>query len=117
MIMQEHRSRLPDDPEYWDRLAERIRADAAGPLASFAATDAWYGVLSRRASWLLAAAAILIAALLLTLPRTPDADPYLWIERSLTPDERAGTLISGPAAPAVEQLLPEFPPADPGEEG
>jgi len=116
--MAEHpNSPLPRDPEYWTRLAQRIHADAAAPLAGYAAADTWYGVLARQASWLVAAAAIVIVALLLTLPR-PDSDAaYRWIERSLAPDEFAGTLIAGPTAPSVDVVLAQFPPADGEPEG
>ena len=104
-------SPLPESPEYWEGLAERIRADAAGPLAAYALGDNWYGVLASRAPWLVAAAAMIIVALLLTLPPTPDSAAYRWIERSLAPDEPVGTLVAGPTAPAVSRLLPEFAPA------
>lgn len=110
--MVEHpNSPLPRDPEYWESLAQRIRADAAGPLAGYATTVAWYDVLARQAAWLVAAAAIVIVALLLTLPQ-PDPDAaYRWIERSLAPDEPAGTLIAGPTAPSVDVVMVQFPPA------
>ena len=104
-------SPLPENPEYWATLAERIRDDAAEPLSAYELAGSWQGVLARRASWLVAAAAVLIVALLLTLPSSPEPNAYRLLERSLTPDEAAGSLIAGPSAPTVGTLLPEFAPA------
>lgn len=108
--MQEHRSPLPQEPEYWNRLAERIGRDAAAPLADYATAERWYGALARQAPWLVAAAAAVIVALLLTLPAAPDSSAYRWIETSLVPEEAAGSLIAGPTVPTVPELLPAFSP-------
>lgn len=113
--MVEHESPLPGDPEYWQGLGDRIVADAAGPLAGYAASCRWYGVISQRAPWLVAAAAVVIVTLLLTLPSPPDSAAYRWIEQSVAPGESVGALISGASMPTVPQLLPAFPPADPEE--
>jgi hypothetical protein len=106
------KSQLPQDPDYWEHLARRICRDASGPLAAYAAAqDVWYGVLGRRAPWLVAGSAVAMLILWLALP-TPDSSvAVLWMERSLAPNEIAGTLIGGPEPPSVEALMVEFPPA------
>ena len=111
-------SQLPREPEYWQELARKIREDAAGPLAAYAAArdigsdrDVWYGVLARRAPWLVAASATAILILWLTLPTTDSSVAFRWIEHSLAPSEIAGTLIGGPAPPSVDALMVQFPPA------
>lgn len=104
-------SQLPRDPAYWEQLAQRIRQDAAGPLASYAAAlDAWHDVLARRAGWLVAACAA--AMLLLSLVRpAPDHSQLLGlVERSVAPNETAGRLLGGSQPPRVEELLVQFPP-------
>ena len=104
------RSQLPQEPEYWEQLAQRIRQDAVGPLAAHAAAhDAWYGVLARRAPWLVAVSAAAMLVLWLVLP--PDAAAaFRPIERLLEPSEVAGTLVGGPAPPSVDVLMVQFPP-------
>ena len=104
-------SQLPQEPEYWEELARKIREDAAGPLAAYAATQyVWYGVLARRAPWLVAASAAAMLILWLALP-TPDSSvAFRWIEHSLAPSETAGTLIGGPEPPSVDALMVQFPP-------
>lgn len=111
------RSRLPQDPEYWEGLARAIRADAAGPLAAYAAArETWYGVLARRAPWLVAASVAAMLVLFLALP-APGSPALGWMERALAPDEVAGALVGGPEPPGVEVLLAQFPPAaNPGIE-
>lgn len=107
-------SPLPREPEYWDGLARRIAADAAAPLARYAASGSWYDLLANRAPWLVAAAALAIAALLLTMPRGANEAAYLWIERSLAPDETAGSLLSSSSPPSIDVMLAQFLP--PGTE-
>jgi len=127
-------SRLPREPEYWEALAGKIRDDAAGPLAAYAASaiaaeaglqqEAWDAVLARRAPWLVAASAAAALVLWLALPARVPSQGVLsaressasspWIERSLSPIEVAGTLIGGAAPPSVDTLMVQFPPA-PGE--
>lgn len=112
-------SKLPRDPGYWKELARRIRADAAGPLAAYAAReklevaadpDVWYGVLARRASWLVAASAAAMLVLWLALPSRGPSVAFRWIERSLSPDDAAGSLVSGAEPPSVEVLMAQFAP-------
>ena len=104
-------SQLPPEPEYWEKLVQKIREDAAGPLAAYAAADVgWYSVLARHAPLLVAASAAAMVILWLALP-TRDSVAFRWIASSLTPSEVAGTLISGAAPPSVDALMVQFPPA------
>ena len=106
------RSPLPHEPEYWSRLAHEIQADAAGPLAAYAASyEPWYGVLARRAPALVAASLAIMLVLWLVLPRRTDSSVALdWMERSLEPTEVAGTLIGGAQPPSVDALMLQFAP-------
>ncbi len=107
------RSPLPQEPEYWEELAGKIRADAAGPLAGYAGVDSgWYGVLAQRAPWLVAASAAAMLLLWLALPERGPSVAFRWIEGSLAPSELAGTLVSGAAPPTVEILMVQFPPSE-----
>lgn len=110
-------SRLPRDPEYWARLARRIGEDAAAPLATYAAGDAWYGVLARSAPWLVAAAVAAMLVLWLALPAPGSATNFQWMERALGPDDVAGRLVGSAEPPDIEVLLVQFAPLadDPAE--
>lgn len=131
-------SKLPREAGYWDRLARTIGDDAEGPLAAYRASagvadDSWTGaagagsrdadhwddLLAERATWLVAAsaAAMLILWLAIPAPASDPTDELRWMEASLVPDERAGTLISGPAPPHVNDLMVQFPPVIEDEEG
>jgi hypothetical protein len=117
-------SRLRREPVYWEALAGKIREDAAGPLATYAASaiaaeaglqqEAWDAVLARRAPWLVAASAATALVLWLALPARVPAQGVLWLERSVTPAEIAGSLVGGPVAPSVDALMVQFPPTDEG---
>jgi hypothetical protein len=110
-------SQLPQEPEYWDEMARRIGEDAAGPLAAYAASkDSWTTLLGRQAPWLVAASAAAMLVLWLTLPARQSSVAFRWIERSLVPNEMAGTLVSGAAPPSVDTLMVQFPPAIDEEE-
>ncbi len=104
------RSQFPQDSEYWEQLARRIRDDASGPLAAYAAAhDGWFGLLARRSPWLVAASAAAMLILWLALP-TPDSSvAFRWMEHSLAPNEIAGTLMGGPEPPSVDALMVQFP--------
>ena len=110
------KSQLPQDPGYWEELAQRIRRDASGPLAAYAAAqDAWYDLLARRAGWLVAASAAAMLLLGLALPAADSSVAFRWIERSVAPKEVAGTLLGGPQHPSVEARVAQFlPPLDDG---
>lgn len=104
------RSPLPEDPEYWNRLAERIHADASSTLSAYAATnETWYGPLARRAPWLLAASAAAMLFLWLSLPGG-SSSMYRSLERSLAPTDVAGSLLGAPTPPSVDALMVQFAP-------
>jgi len=108
--MPDRASRLPDSPEYWEQLARKVRADAAGPLAAYAAAqEGWAGVLARETTWLAGIAAAAILALSIVLAKTDPALSTTWIEGALAPSESAGALIAGPEPPEIDSLLAQFP--------
>ena len=110
-------SQLPQDPEYWEALAQKVHDDAVGPLAAYAAAgDDWASVIARRAPWLVAASVAAMLVLWLALPSNQSSAAFRWIESSLIPSEIAGTLVSGSTAPGVDTLLVQFAPAT-DEEG
>ena len=111
------KSQLPQDPGYWEELAQRIRRDASAPLAAYAAAqqawaaqDSWYDVLARRSAWLVAPSAAAVLILWLALPAADSSVALRWIERSVAPTEMAGTLLGGPQPPSVEALVVQFSP-------
>ena len=111
------RSQFPQDPEYWEQLARRIRDDASSPLAAYAAAhDDWYGLLARRSPWLVAASAAAMLILWLALPTPGSSVAFRWMEHSLAPNEIAGTLLGGPEPPSVDALMVQFPPVLENEE-
>lgn len=108
--MSDLQSPLPPEPEFWDRLARRISEDAAEPLASYqAGAGAWYGVLARRAPWLVGSS---IAAMLLLWAALPADTPPDAVEEFVAPTEIAGALLGGPEPPTVDQLMVHFPPRE-----
>lgn len=111
------KARLPRDDAYWDALAAEIGRDAAAPLAAYASNDGgWSALLSRRAPWLVAASAAAMLVLWLALPPASPAGELGWIEGSLAPTERAGSLVVGSAPPSLDALMAQFPPPlDDGE--
>ena len=110
-------SKLPQEPEYWDRLTRKITDDAAGPLARYAASgDDWATVLGRHAPWLVAASVAAMLVLWLSLPARQPSPAFRWIEGSLIPSEVAATLVVGSAPPSVEALMIQFAPTGEEEE-
>jgi len=111
-------SQLPQDPEYWEALARKVRDDSAAPLAAYAAAEhGWYGELARRAPWLVAASAAAMLILWLVLPPREESMAIRYIAAALAPTEAAGTLISGTEPPSIDALMVQFPPApDAGEQ-
>ena len=117
MMSEGPSSPLPTEPEYWERLASRVRADAAAPLAAYAAEGPWYAVLARRAPWLVAASIAATVVLWLSMPSPQGIAIARWLESSLAPEEAAGTLIAGPEPPRVDVLMAQFsPPTGDGRE-
>ena len=45
------------------------------------------------------------------LPAPDSSLAFRWIEHSLAPDEIAGSMLSGPAPPSLDDLMVQFPPA------
>jgi len=112
MMTEVPKSQLPKDPEYWEALTQRILQDASGPLAAHATScDVWYDLLARRSASLVAASAAAMLLLWLALPAPESSVAFGWIERSVAPDEIAGTLLGGPVPPSVDALIVQFPPA------
>lgn len=103
-------SRLPDDPAYWDALAGRIQAAAAGDLSRLQdRAPPWWSDLARhsRGLALLAAAALVAALTLFPRPRPAQAAPSP-LERTIQPtDPGLIDLLGGPGPPSLEALFVE----------
>lgn len=106
--------RLPEDPAYWDGLANRITAGADPLLRELAAaavrSDSWWSVLAARAPALAAAAAVaIVAGTVAASSGTSPADqsPYDEIARAIGPtDEIAQAFFAEASPPRIESLLP-----------
>jgi hypothetical protein len=111
------RTKMPQEPEYWDDLTRKIHEDATGPLAAYraAAPSTWYASLSHQAPWLIAASAAAMLLLWLSLPAPDSSQVLRQMEASLTPSEVAGTLVGGSAPPRIDMLMAQFPPPPEGE--
>lgn len=103
-------SRLPRDPDYWDRLADRIAAAGRPVLAAYArGTEPWWFGLARRCPALATAAALALAAAwgLRDTGAGPGASPDEEIARAIGPSDRvARLLLAGTDPPRLEMLLP-----------
>jgi len=102
-------SRLPDDPEYWQSLTDRIVTDARADLRMYGVSRRkWWSEIAQFSTILAlgATAAVFASALLLPWDGSgevegPTADAY-----GLAPDDPlAVTLVSGEAPPALEFLM------------
>jgi hypothetical protein len=102
-------SRLPDDPEYWQTLTNRIVDDGLPVLKALREERReWWSDIARFSTFLaVGASAATIAALFLMptgIPATtpvPTADAY-----GLAPDDPlAVTLVLGEAPPSLEMLM------------
>ena len=102
-------SRLPDDPEYWRGLTDRIVEDATPQLAEFGDKEPeWWSELARFSTILAVGAAAAVFASFFLLPvwggaeaPTQNMDAY-----GLAPsDPLAVTLVSGEAPPTMETLM------------
>ena len=105
------KSRMPEDPSYWDALAKKITADAAPILAeNFERQGSWWGGLARACPALAAAASLAIVAGSIAIAATPaalDDSPYIEVARAIGPtDQVAQLLLSEAVPPTVESLLP-----------
>jgi len=104
-------SRLPDDPGYWDALADRIAADAAPVLAQYQAQHGtWWSVLAHRAPALAAAAVVAVATtsfLVVGASAPGDGSPSAEVARAIVPsDPVAQMFLAEETPPPVEALLP-----------
>lgn len=100
------RPRLPDNPDYWETLAERIETGAAPLFERSAPTRIWWG---RRAVTPALAASALVASLAawLWLPQNPRVgvtDGQV-VNAAVRPADPIAALLSGATPPTVESLL------------
>ena len=99
-------SRLPDDPEYWNRLEARITAELGPSVRALAAArPGWWAPVATRA-WGLGGLAIAagIAALLLLPSRASEATSPAGIFR--VPDDPAMVaFVSAPEPPPLASLM------------
>lgn len=106
--------RLPEDPAYWEGLANRIATGADPILRELAEATAppenWWSVLAARAPALAAAAAVAIVAGTVAVSggtAAADESPYDEIARAIGPtDEIAQAFFAEANPPTVESLLP-----------
>ncbi len=103
-------SRLPEEPAYWDALAERILQGVVSILdANRNKATAWWAPLARLSTPLLVAAALAIALAVVLLPAPAGArgaGAVSVMERAVTPiDPLVGRLLFGPAPPSIDDLL------------
>jgi len=101
-------SRLPADPDYWERLASGITADAAGVLEAYRrGAGSWFALLPRWSPALGVAAGIALAASFWWMPPPPrDVAPSSVVARALSPSDPLGErLVSDSVPPPVSQLL------------
>jgi hypothetical protein len=105
------KSRMPEEPRYWDALVERIATDAVPVLAeSYERRGSWWGGLARGCPALAAAASVGVVAgsiLIAQAPAALDDSPFVEVARAIGPsDQVAQLLLSESAPPSVESLLP-----------
>ena len=103
-------SRLPEDPSYWDDLADQIGANAATVLDQYQAQNGtWWGALARRAPVLAAAAILIITLTSFMLVRASAAtygSPHVQVSRAIGPtDPVARLFLSEETPPRVESLF------------
>jgi hypothetical protein len=101
-------SRLPDDPAYWDGLAERIAVRSAPEIEAFGARRApWWGRLADFSPVLAAAAvvALLVAWRVERPAPPPSAAGGTDIGQLLVPDEPlARAFLADPEPPPIAAL-------------
>jgi len=90
-------SRLPDDPEYWDKLGARIVNDAVPTLATYREDrNEWWSVLARFSTALAVGATAAVLAAVLLFPRD---------EPNGTPPESGMVFGLAPSGPLAEPML------------
>jgi len=91
-------SRLPDDREYWDDLADRIVADAEPILRQHREREAWWQPLAKWSAAIgVAAAAAALLVAVLGPPETSSPAPVSF-EQLLAPEDPVGQAVIGGAA-------------------
>ena len=110
----ELRSRLPEDPEYWDDLARRVVAHGYPMLGEYQRRqETWWFSIARFSPVLAASALILLAGYLVAGPSPVSESPLSPLEEAVLPqDPMARSLYTTAAAgsPSIEALLPMTPP-------
>lgn len=93
-------SKIRDQPEYWDALAERVTAHALRPTSTFGQ------IAESRAGWVAAGLAVAAAIVLLLLPANPSADVGVQWTAALAPTDGVGKAVTSPdRPPAIGALL------------
>jgi hypothetical protein len=107
-------SRLPDEPEYWARLTDRVMEDVAPSLAARRGVGgAWWRPMARHAGVLAAGAAAAVVAALTLLAAEPPSEGRegaVDIYSLAPPDPIVTPLVLATEAPALSTL---FAPRDP----
>ena len=95
-------SGIPDQPEYWDALSERVSAEVQRPASTFRL------IAESRVSWTVAGLAAAAAIALLLLP--PRAGANTEMAGLLTPSDRLSKVItSADGPPELGELLMSRP--------
>jgi hypothetical protein len=102
-------SRLPDDPEYWHKLTDRIAVDAGADLQRFGESRReWWSEIARYSTLLALGASAAVLASFLLMPTGGAAEiPERTVDAyGLAPDDPlAVTLVSGETPPALGSLM------------
>ena len=100
-------SRLPDDPDYWERLTDRVMEEVGPALASRSgARGPWWRPMARHARVLAAGAAAAVIGTVALLPERPSPDPGALDVFSLAPPDPVLTpLVLAGAPPTLAALL------------
>jgi hypothetical protein len=86
-------SKIRDQPEYWDALAERVTAHAVR------STSAFGQIAESRAGWVAAGLAVAAAIVLMLLPPNTPADAGASWTAALAPSDAVGKAITSPDRP------------------
>lgn len=103
------KSRLPDDPEYWDHLAGRIGARSAPHIEAYGAGRVpWWSWLADFSPALAGAAILALAGSWVFAPPVPDPDPdppLPFVGRAIVPDDPfARALVADSLPPTLAGL-------------
>lgn len=98
-------SKLPANPEYWERLEARMLGGRAAGWQGGNGSGWWIPLATRAGALSGLAAAAGIAALLLVPPRTRGEAPSSVVLFRLPDDPAMNAFLSSPAPPSVGSLL------------